>query len=148
MPLCCPCCQAPYMGQNIIYILDFLRSETVRKLLRRENTLFMTSTQPLGAVNFGRPLCCPCSGYFYGEVKHMKILLPLNPVCHGIDYNLGVPYRAKHRRILGRGATIALYKLTSDRHIHTARTGGETRECNSATDRKQKSTHRPMGTRS
>ena len=50
----------PLTWDSTLYIWDFLRSETVRKILTRENTLFATSRQHLGAVNIEWPWCCPC----------------------------------------------------------------------------------------
>ena len=73
MPLCRPCCQAPYRGQNTIFLklvcfLQLLASNVGVK----PQTLFVTTGQTQHAAKKTRPWCCPCSRYFYDALHEVN----------------------------------------------------------------------------
>ena len=68
------------------YIFWDLRSETVRKLLRSENTVFVTSRQPLALLISGGRGSARVLGT--SMVQYIEVLVPFISVCHGTDYSL------------------------------------------------------------
>ena len=75
-----PLLPAPFHGTTHYIFWDLPRSETVRKLIRSENTVFMTSRQ---LISGGRD-----SARVLGTsmMKYIKVLVPFISVCHGTDY--------------------------------------------------------------
>ena len=81
-----PLLLTPFHETTHYIFWDLLRSETVRKQIRSENTVFVTSRQPLALFISGGRGSARVLGT--SMVQYIEVLVPFISVCHGTDYSL------------------------------------------------------------